>query len=1014
MDASPLKVDEPKNNKEKEKNFLKIKEEFSVWVDNYLKDFFKNEGKKDANLWHDPVGTKIDDLVGDGHYITTEMKDLTVIFGEKLLSFCKNIIFDENYDEVKVKNFYNNLYSTFFNVSPNIFENLNIDYLSKIIISSRINETYNLRNVVNTSGEMAYDLSFLNSEERTNKLVDDIKKLPNSNKISAIKELTNTAINAYGNGSWAHEVFTGIIKLIQEVKNTEKSPIVSFVLDFELKKILNYSHNLDNFEEVDLIEDYEDDNIFGEVEDINKNIILESDEFFRRNRIVPELDKIYYSGVSKDYGSIIIPGQLIPFALVHNVEKNDGYKSNFSYKEIKGLRLFIEKMQKNTEYNDQSIIDIADIYNFLKNKNIDLTNVTLEMSDDIENILIEKRKEVEDDLNKINQKQNIVFSAIEKENYNKTKELFDFVDKNFNKIFVGELKEYGSQWLNFKKEKYEEGLFDVIDSIYIKNIDYSLIFKMNKKGENFSSSVEQEKRKFFLFDETDEKKLNPSQITALKFKELRDFHKKNWESLETRQYESVANIDLMLSKKILELGTIVKKIDLNKFQNIIQEIVKIDSNKKEILSPIDYDGFTKNKEFNPFGSDDFSHLIKILHTSEIRNYINKRLNIKLEQLYLREQIHFLKFLSGSDESKFNKLEKILKKGESLENMNYLRAFLSMSGDESMGDKILALGEKLPEEIARIIFAKYGEYIDAVDSVEEMIKKEYKLSPSPELIAKTKESLLIRGRDLLLSQNKKLSDGIFSDEKFTQELEKIKVDVDLFKTIFKITKENNPDTVLEDFIGLKPEKINNTSLINDEDILEIKEIITENYASDKELGEYAFDSFKKAIQNNDLTEVNFLRKYKKIIALNRLDIKKDGSLYFGSFNVDPKYCNSKIGDAFFQATIAPKLKEKVVSADCPINQPISAYYIESGFVGNNLHIVGKTSLMVIVSNPKQSYESKKLSKESIIKIANKAESTIKVYFAKSQEELPFADVNQGKILTRYFFDKNTKLWFVAFE
>lgn len=450
--------------------------------------------------------------------------------------------------------------------------------------------------------------------------------------------------------------------------------------------------------------------------------------------------------------------------------------------------------------------------------------------------------------------------------------------------------------------------------------------------------------------------------------------------------------------KYFELGDITTKEKNIKAEvlDFIYETLfypKKDETEKEKTERLQYLNEFKNKYYK-------------LANDEIFSETNTRLN----NLTFKEQGSFLQYVSSSDDK--NALYNFLRKYRE----NGIRTFISVQqGGKEMGDKILILGEKLPEDTAKIVFAKYGEIVDMVNSIEETIKKEYKLPPSPEMIDKLKETLLISGKNLLTSQGDKVLQGEFSEELLLKSLENTKTDIILFKNIFKIARENNPEMSFEDFYEIEPEKICDTSLISNEDISEIQKIITENYTTDKKLGEYAFDSFKKAIkENNNLSEVNFLKRNKKIIALDRLDIKEDGSAYFGSFNVDPKYCSSKIGDAFFQATILPQMKKGIVEADCPILQPISAYYIESGFVGNKINIVGETPLMSIVSNPNQSFESKKISKEEIIKLSNNKDSNIKVFSAKSQKELPLLNENEGKALTRYFFDKNSNLWYVAFE
>ncbi len=993
-----MKFDQgPKENKKED--FEKTKKKFTIWVENFIQSFYKNDYE---STFLDSVEVKIGSLTGSGRYITPEMKDLTIIFGEKLTSFCKNIIFDKNYNKEKVQKFYENLYETFFNKSPNIFENINIDYIQKLILSSEINETYKLRNVADMSGEIAYDLSF-NSKDGLGKIAEKIKTLSESKKISVIKTLSNVAIRSYGDGSWAHVAFKDTINFIQKVRDEEKIPIVSFVADFELKKIINFSNNLNNFEEIDSIEDYEEENIYNDEEDVRLKISLENDSFSKENIIIPQLENIYYTNVSKDYENIVLKENLIPIALIKKPkqkEKRVTKENNLPFEEIKKLNSSLEYLNnsenKNSPHFYNNVGNIVDYLDNIKPEEVSLNSV-------LEKENLTKLKENIQGLYKIEEKiktnENYVTTKIEQENYNKTKEIFDYIDKNFDNIFIEKQKYLGEEWLTYKKEKYNDGLFKIMSQLAMDIKDYTS-FSLKKE------SAEGEK----------EESLTPIQRIKIMAGKLKNFHIKNWESEKQKTYELNEPYYKEYNDKILEVIEIVKKISIKNLKSVIKEIIEIDSSRKNTLPIKNYDGFTTEKEFNPFGNDDFSHLIKILHTPEIKNYINDRLNIKTEDLFLKEQIYFLKFLSTSSKETFEKLEIILKKNNSEENNTFLRSFLSMSGNNEMGDKILELGEKLPEDTAKIIFAKYGEYIDAVNDVEELINKTYKLPPSPELINKIKENLLIRGRDLLIKQNEEVEKGEFSQEKFLESLENTKADVDLFKNLFKIAKKENPDLGFENFIDLKMNHSYSSDQVTKEEISEMRKIIEQNYPEEK-LRQAVLKSWQEKIDTGYTeTDFMFLKKGQKIIAFDRVDYKQDGSAYFGSFNVDPIYCNSKIGTAFFQVTIEPLMKRQIVHADCSSRQPIASYYIESGFVADKSYEFAGEPSLSLESDPKKHWASKDLSKEEIINKFLQKENTenILIHNGNSQEELITKGIPENYVLTRYFFDKKEKMWFSVFE
>lgn len=427
--------------------------------------------------------------------------------------------------------------------------------------------------------------------------------------------------------------------------------------------------------------------------------------------------------------------------------------------------------------------------------------------------------------------------------------------------------------------------------------------------------------------------------------------------------------------------------------------------------------FTESVDFNSLGlnpkdaptyatflSDDCQEIIEDLFKKPIKKKEAKYSSNIIDKN--REGFYFTNFFLHADKYNFLKLKNFSEKYS----FNGLRTFLSVEhGGKEMGDKILTLAEKLPEDLAKKLFSKYSEYIDSVNTVEDFIKENFSKSDEVnDLIPKTKEAMFLRGYQLLRSQADKIEKNEFNEESFNSSVEQAKTNIDMFKNMFRIAREHDKNTSFEDFSNLNPEEIDSNEL-NKEDEIQIEEIIKKNYEN-PELQNQVLESFKNSLKNG--TKLNLLRTGKTIIATSRLDAKNEDTLYFGSFNVDSDYCGSKIGDAFFQATIMPHMKEKIIEADCSTISPIGAYYIEAGFVGESFYSKGGEPSMSILSKPDANFNSKKLSKEEIMNL--KENDMIKVFKGESQQDLPVEMFEQGKKLTRYFYDKNTKLWYFAFE
>lgn len=782
-----------------EKKFEGIKDNFSKWLEDYLVNFYENAGSNRFEGFFDPVDSQINEYIGEDTERNKKRMELTIIFGKKLISFCNNIIFTQEYNEQHIKKFYGDLFEIFFSGSPNIFDNINGDFLQKIIMSSNIDETYKLRNIADTSGDMAYDLSFC-SEDKMKDMIKDLEKMDASQKISALKQLSHSAMAAYGNGSWAEPAFERIVDSFEQMKKTETTPIVSFVLDFELKKINNFANNLNNFEGVDSLEDYEEENIFEEPSNIENNLRLESNNFFDRNNIILPLGSVYYSKVSRDYGSIVLPSNFIPFALV-NMKEENREEPDFLLEEIKMIEALFEELSSidGENINDQLRVDIGSALIYLSGK---------------------KLKDID------------IYSAV----------------------------------------------------------DHDILIKINKKFEELNDLIEKIKKDKTLWDKYDE--------------------------------------------KIEEIVPLLKEIDLDKFKNILEKIVKKENNLPVI--PIEsYDGLTKNKELNPFGGDDFSHLVKILHTPEIRGYINKRLGIKIEELFLREQIYFLKFLSSSDEELFSRLEKILKDKGEKENMNFLRSFLSMSGNNTMGNKILTLGEKLPESSAHILFKTYGEMINASDEVGDILKDNLKEKATEDVINKAKESLLINAKDLLdkYSQKAKICEGQTCEDigkELEERLSLAKKSIFAFSTACKVLVENG-EFSFEDF--KKAKLAYDQSPISEvmaEKIIKMHQENTKQYPD--KLRDLWRGTLKDGLTNPNPNQLLVSASYEdEVVSAMRVIKREDGSWYGASFNVNPTIQGGRIGTELLKEVLKDLAKDKPFVADCYSKNPmLSTYLNKFGF------------------------------------------------------------------------------------
>jgi hypothetical protein len=357
--------------------------------------------------------------------------------------------------------------------------------------------------------------------------------------------------------------------------------------------------------------------------------------------------------------------------------------------------------------------------------------------------------------------------------------------------------------------------------------------------------------------------------------------------------------------------------------------------------------------------------------------------------------------------------------------NGLRTFLSVEqGGKEMGDKILKLGEKLPEDVAREIFKKYGEMIDRVDEVTEVLKQKLNFTEkSTDSEDAIKNNLLLRAKNLL----EKYADDLNKNPKeILEEIEKIKVENVLTLSIFQSLHETKGIR----FEDMKDFSFSYESQLNEDEEKEGEDIINKNYKdAPQEAREAILSSFKIAVNQKD-KDINFPNlKYKgKMVSFMQLNFAKyKGSedygkkVYFGSFNVDPDFANGEIGSAMMERTVDNVAKTHIVEADCNAEQNIGAKYIESGFTAVDFYnFKGLPGFKIIRDDKmKDKFIGKNLSKEEIISMldnGSKKEGFDIISASQQKDFLPeFKKVlNSTKIISRYFYDKNTKRWIVVVE
>ena len=343
--------------------------------------------------------------------------------------------------------------------------------------------------------------------------------------------------------------------------------------------------------------------------------------------------------------------------------------------------------------------------------------------------------------------------------------------------------------------------------------------------------------------------------------------------------------------------------------------------------------FFEIKKKCPMNSIEDLALFKVTSSLNFREYIQKVMEIDLSELSLENQFYFLNFIQGKTEEELSRFREFIKKSKDEQGkINKLKTFLSIEqGGEKMGDKILALGDKLPEESCNVLFKTYGEMIDASSDVADLLKNNLGEKATPELIESTQKSLLFSGKDLLerYAGKAETCEGI-SCEEIGQELKDrlslAKRSVFAFSHACKVLVERG-EFSFEDFQKAKlsydqsplPEEMQNK-------IITMHEENTKQYPEG--LKNRWRGTLRDGLANENPDQLVVSASYEdEVVAAMRVIKQKDGSWYGASFNVNPTVQGSRIGTELLKEVLKTLAKDKPFVADCYSKNPMLKTYLE---------------------------------------------------------------------------------------
>lgn len=277
----------------------------------------------------------------------------------------------------------------------------------------------------------------------------------------------------------------------------------------------------------------------------------------------------------------------------------------------------------------------------------------------------------------------------------------------------------------------------------------------------------------------------------------------------------------------------------------------------------------------------------------------------------------------------NNKDKIINFGKNYKK-DGLRTFLSVEhGGQKMGNKILVLGEKLPEDTSKIVFAKYGEIINTADNIEEEIKKIFGDKDVPgKVIYSVKETLLKRGARMLSDlSDKVLNPGFKVNEiEILQELNEIKEETIILGQSYISLYKEGIKVPIEEVTTIKEAPVTDFNEKQKGDLLKIYENGRPKVTYERmEHLEFLKEEFKGELndKNTSVFEICFNNET-IIIAL--VENKDKDTLHIGGLTFVEDVKNAVIAEASM-SYVLKRFEDKNIKALVDSRNPLLNMYLK---------------------------------------------------------------------------------------
>lgn len=349
--------------------------------------------------------------------------------------------------------------------------------------------------------------------------------------------------------------------------------------------------------------------------------------------------------------------------------------------------------------------------------------------------------------------------------------------------------------------------------------------------------------------------------------------------------------------------------------------------------------------------------------------------VRLNNLSFKEQGWLFVLWQKADEKNKIKLTEFVKDfGE-----DGIKLFLLLNKyGEGFEGVLFNLVEKFGLDEARNIFGRISNILNHINGLDEWLLSASSDKPESDGIGDhhylermaiwekfnkiSKSGIVQRIQDKMLARVRALLDGDNAKD-IIKNLSNISAEAVLAQSMVLSGREEDGFSI-NDFPDMALYVGENNTLSKDQ-VLRIKEIYKANYKDRPRMLESLLSGLDESLKKEN-TEVYTMYFKGRLVGVVVFEYDGD-QVYFGKFNIDPKFQGGKIGEQIMEETLDRIAQNHIVSATCSKGAPITPKYIERGFVAEGEFQFEEDSCLNIIRNDSRNnmFISKSLDEDFIL-------------------------------------------------